>query len=102
MKNGFSKLTKKEKINWVVDKLFFNNLEAKKLLEQYHLSNSELQKIHDDFSENTLSNFLLPLGVAPNFLIDFSTISIALSTPAQKPLGAASKIFILCLFIFLN
>ena len=70
MKSGFSKLTKKEKINWVVDKLFVNDVEAKKLLEQYQLTNSDLQKIHDDFSENTLSNFLLPLGVAPNFLID--------------------------------
>ena len=64
MKSGFSKLTKEEKINWVVNKLFFNNIEAKKLLEQYHLSNSELQKIHDDFSENTLSHSFFTLTEA--------------------------------------
>ena len=36
------------------------------------------------------------------FLIDFSTISIALSTPAQKPLGAESNIFNCLFFIFFN
>ncbi len=89
MQSGFSKLTKKEKINWVVDKLFSNNIEAKKLLEQYHLSNSELQKIHDDFSENTLSNFLLPLGVAPNFLIDGKDLTIPMVVEESSVVAAA-------------
>ena len=69
MKSGFSKLTKKEKINWVVDKLFVDDVESKKLLEQYHLSNSELQKIHDDFSENTLSNLLKTCISIPSSII---------------------------------
>ena len=89
MKSGFSKLTKKEKINWVVDKLFFDNIEAKKLLEQYHLSNSDLQKIHDDFSENTLSNFLLPIGVAPNFLIDGKDLTIPMVVEESSVVAAA-------------
>ena len=76
MKSGFSKLSKKKKIDWVIENLLHNNVEAKRLLERYHLSDSELQKIHDDFSENTLSNFLLPLGVAPNFLIDGKDLTI--------------------------
>jgi hypothetical protein len=37
---------------------------------------------------------------APYLLILFFTISIARSTPAQKPRGAASKILISLLFIF--
>ena len=89
MKNGFSKLTKEEKINWLVDKVFINNIEAKKLLEQYHLSNSDLQKIHDDFSENTLSNFLLPLGVAPNFLIDGKELTIPMVVEESSVVAAA-------------
>ena len=28
MKNGFSKVTKEEKINWLVDKVFINDIEA--------------------------------------------------------------------------
>ena len=89
MKSGFSKLTKKEKINWVVDKLFVNDVEAKKLLEQYQLTNSDLQKIHDDFSENTLSNFLLPLGVAPNFLIDGKDLTIPMVIEESSVVAAA-------------
>tara|TARA_B100000886_G_scaffold337835_1_gene299393 strand:+ start:142 stop:1446 length:1305 start_codon:yes stop_codon:yes gene_type:complete len=89
MKSGFSKLTKNEKINWVIDKLFVDDVEAKKLLEQYHLSNSELQKIHDDFSENTLSNFLLPIGVAPNFLIDSKDFILPMVVEESSVVAAA-------------
>ena len=66
-----------------------NDIEAKKLLEQYHLSNSDLQKIHDDFSENTLSNFLLPLGVAPNFLIDGKDLTIPMVVEESSVVAAA-------------
>ena len=89
MKSGFSKLTKKEKINWVVDKLFVKDAEAKKLLQQYQLTNSELQKIHDDFSENTLSNFILPFGVAPNFLIDGKDLTIPMVIEESSVVAAA-------------
>ena len=37
---------------------------------------------------------------APYLLMLFLTISIARSTPAQKPRGAANKILICLLFIF--
>jgi hydroxymethylglutaryl-CoA reductase len=35
-------------------------------------------KLHDEFIENTITNFYIPLGVAPNFLINgkYSTIPI--------------------------
>ena len=89
MKSGFSKLSKKKKIDWVIENLLHNNVEAKRLLEQYHLSNSELQKIHDDFSENTLSNFLLPLGVAPNFLIDGKDYTIPMVVEESSVVAAA-------------
>ena len=89
MKSGFSKLTKKQKINWVVDKLFAKDAEARKLLEQYQLTNYELQKIHDDFSENTLSNFVLPLGVAPNFLIDGKDLTIPMVIEESSVVAAA-------------
>ena len=47
MKEGFSKLTKNEKIDWVIDN-FFNSLDSdKKLLKNYWTNDIELQKIHD-------------------------------------------------------
>ena len=70
MKEGFSKLNKNEKIDWVI-KNFFNSSETdSELLKKYWTNDSELQQIHDEFSENTISNFFLPLGIAPNFIID--------------------------------
>ena len=89
MKSGFSKLSKKGKIDWVIENFLYNSIEAKRLLEQYHLSESELQKIHDDFSENTLSNFLLPLGVAPNFLIDGKDYIIPMVVEESSVVAAA-------------
>ena len=65
---GFSRLSKKEKIDWIESNYFRN--QSISILEKYWNNDKALQKIHDEFTENTLSNFYLPLGVAPNFLID--------------------------------
>ena len=68
--SGFSKLSKEDKINWIANTYFENPDEAIILVKQYWNSDEKLQKLHDDFIENTISNFYLPLGVAPNFLIN--------------------------------
>ncbi|MBT8376698.1 MAG: hydroxymethylglutaryl-CoA reductase, partial [Bacteroidia bacterium] len=68
--SGFSKLSKSEKIDWILDTYFLDPKKAKKLLSQYWNSNDKLQKLHDEFIENTVTNYYLPLGVAPNFNIN--------------------------------
>ena len=50
---GFSKFTKKEKIDWIVKTFFQDTDEAKKTLIQYWNTNQKLQNLHDDFTENT-------------------------------------------------
>jgi len=67
---GFSKLTKKEKIEWLSKSCFKDSDSAKKILTQYWNIDSNLQKLHDEFSENTISNYYLPFAIAPNFLIN--------------------------------
>ena len=59
MKNirGFSKLSKDKKINWICENFFNDNKEAEQVLKQYWNENSKLQKLHDDFSENVVSNY---------------------------------------------
>jgi hydroxymethylglutaryl-CoA reductase len=44
------------------------------------LNSDENSKLHDEFIENTITNFYIPLGVAPNFLINgkYSTIPMAI------------------------
>ena len=67
---GFSKLTKKEKIDWVVRNHFKEPEKAKEIILSYNHQKEDIQKVHDEFIENSLSNFFLPFGVAPNFLIN--------------------------------
>ena len=74
--SGFSKLTKEEKINWIASAHFSNTEEASKTIKKYWNSDVELQKLHDEFIENTITNFYLPLGVAPNFLINNKNYTI--------------------------
>lgn len=67
---GFSKFSKEEKINWLIDTYFHGNAEKAQFLKSYWHDNSDVQQLHDEFIENTLTNYYLPFGIAPNFLIN--------------------------------
>ena len=89
--DGFSKLSKNEKIDWINSNYFHNDKYSYKLLTQYWNSDLELQKIHDEFAENTISNFILPFGVAPNFLIDGIDYTIPMAIEESSVVAAACK-----------
>ena len=86
---GFSKKTKEEKIKWLKENYFNNN--SNKILYKYWNSDSSLQKIHDEFTENTISNFYLPIGVAPNFLIDNNDYTVPMVIEESSVVAAACK-----------
>lgn len=88
---GFSKLDKKEKINWLVNNYTDKPVEVKKILTQYWNEDPNLQKLHEEFSENTVSNFYLPFGIAPNFLINQEIYAIPMVTEESSVVAAASK-----------
>jgi hydroxymethylglutaryl-CoA reductase len=90
-KIGFSKLSKEEKINWIATNHFANPNEAIAVLHQYRNSDEALQKLHDEFIENTLTNFYLPLGVAPNFTINGKNYTIPFAIEESSVVAAASK-----------
>lgn len=88
--SGFSKLSKQQKIEAVVQ--YFQNPEnATQILQQYWNTNEKLQTLHDDFIENTVSNFYLPLGLAPNFLINNKFYTIPMAIEESSVVAAASK-----------
>lgn len=89
--DGFSKLPKSKKIDWIVENYFSNNEDAKTVLKQYWNSNEKLQQLHDEFTENTISNYYLPLGVAPNFLINGKIYTIPMAIEESSVVAAASK-----------
>ena len=86
---GFSKFSKEEKINWI-EKNYFENL-TNPILKKYWNNDISLQNIHDEFTENTISNFYLPLGVAPNFLIDKKDYTIPMVIEESSVIAAACK-----------
>ncbi|KOY52126.1 Hydroxymethylglutaryl-CoA reductase [Polaribacter dokdonensis DSW-5] len=90
--SGFSKLTKEEKIDWLTENYFPNQSESIATIKQYWNANTNLQELHDDFIENTISNFYMPFGVAPNFLINDRTYVIPMVVEESSVVAAASKV----------
>lgn len=88
---GFSKLTKEEKINWIATHYFTNPTEAIAIIKQYWNSDSKLQQLHDEFIENTISNFYLPMGIAPNFLINGDYYTVPMVIEESSVVAAAAK-----------
>lgn len=88
---GFSKLSKEEKIEWISTKYTDNSKETKATIKRYWNTDKELQKLHDEFIENTITNFYLPLGIAPNFLINDKLYAIPMAIEESSVVAAASK-----------
>ncbi len=90
--SGFSKLTKEEKINWLATHYFSNQSQIIKTIKQYWNSDKKLQQLHDDFTENTISNFYMPYGVAPNFLINDKEYVLPMVIEESSVVAAASLV----------
>ena len=88
---GFSKLTKEAKIDWVVQNFTHDSEAAKSVLKHYWNNDEDLQRLHDEFIENTLTNYYLPFGIAPNFLINDKLYAIPMAIEESSVVAAASK-----------
>ncbi len=89
--NGFSKLSKQQKIDWLAEKYLSNTPEAVAVLQNYWNTDESLQKLHDEFIENTISNYYLPFGIAPNFKINDRLYAIPMAIEESSVVAAASK-----------
>ena len=88
---GFSKLSKEAKIEWITNEYLNGDEKHIKFLKSYWHSDSKVQKIHDEFIENTITNFYIPFGVAPNFLINGKIYCIPMAIEESSVVAAASK-----------
>ena len=88
---GFSKFSKAEKTEWITQLHFDDPENAKKLINDYNHFNPSIQKLHDEFVENSLTNFYLPLGVAPNFLINGTIYTLPMAIEESSVIAAASN-----------
>ena len=88
--SGFSKWSKEAKVEWLCNH-FEDPGRAYTLLSTYWNSDAGLQKLHDEFIENTISNYYLPFGVAPNFRIDNRLYTIPMAIEESSVVAAAAK-----------
>ncbi len=88
---GFSKRSKSEKIDWIAKHYTKDPEASKRILEQYWNTDPKVQKLHDEFIENTISNYYLPFAVAPNFLINDTLYAIPMAIEESSVVAAASK-----------
>ncbi|MFK5972628.1 MAG: hydroxymethylglutaryl-CoA reductase, degradative [Flavobacteriaceae bacterium] len=89
--DGFSKLTKEEKIEWIAAHYTANPVATKNILKRYWNPENTVQKLHDEFIENTLTNYYLPFGIAPNFLINNTLYAIPMVIEESSVVASASK-----------
>ncbi len=89
--SGFSKCSKNEKIAWLTTHYFSDAQQAEEILKSYWNDDTELQQLHDEFSENTITNYYLPFGIAPNFKINGTIYAIPMVTEESSVVAAACK-----------
>jgi hydroxymethylglutaryl-CoA reductase len=88
--SGFSKMTKEQKINWLSSELEGEAAELVANMPMYWHQDTNVQKRLDEFSENTLTNFNLPFGISPNFLINGKLYSVPMVIEESSVVAAAS------------
>jgi hydroxymethylglutaryl-CoA reductase len=88
---GFSKLSKEAKIEWIAANYLGSDPQAIDFLKSYWHEDAATQKLHDEFIENTITNFYLPFGVAPNFMIDGKNYCVPMAIEESSVVAAAAK-----------
>lgn len=89
--SGFYKKSKQEKIAWLRAHYFHEDTDTLDILESYWHPDSDTQSLHDEFIENTVSNFYLPIGIAPNFNINGKLLAMPLAIEESSVVAAASN-----------
>jgi hydroxymethylglutaryl-CoA reductase len=86
---GFSKLLKEDKLKLVAE-YFENPGEVIELLKSFWHVDEDQQKLFDEFSENTISNFYIPYGISPNVIINGRNYLVPMVIEESSVVAAAS------------
>ncbi|MCX6305794.1 MAG: hydroxymethylglutaryl-CoA reductase, degradative [Bacteroidetes bacterium] len=86
---GFSKLTEEEKRNFIA-RLCNDSLQAEDRLERF-LMEDETERSHFlELSENTISSFHTPYGIAPNVVVNGKVYHVPMAIEESSVVAAAS------------
>ena len=87
--SGFSKFDKRQRREWLLE--HFLPRHTTDDFAFFDAESGDLQQVLDNFSENTLANFPLPFGVAPNFLINGKVYAVPMVIEESSVVAAASS-----------
>jgi hydroxymethylglutaryl-CoA reductase len=88
--SGFSKLSKKAKMQWAAEHFGTAPESLIESMESFWHPSEDVQKVLDGFSENTVSNFVLPFGLAPNFVINDKIYCVPMVIEESSVVAAAA------------
>jgi len=86
---GFSKMSRKEKLERIAA-LTSDPGESISIFNSHLHPDPVTQDRYNQFSENTLSNYFLPYGIAPNFMINNQVYHIPMVTEESSVVAAAA------------
>jgi hydroxymethylglutaryl-CoA reductase len=88
--SGFSKMSKAEKISWLSSAV--DGIAPAEVLsiDRFWHPDEKIQARFDEFTENTLTNYYLPFGVAPNFVINDRIYTVPMVIEESSVVAAAS------------
>lgn len=87
---GFSKFSKEQKINTITSFLSSSDEEITTIKSFWH-NDPAMQAIFDEFSENTITNYFMPYGIAPNVSINGKMYMVPMVIEESSVIAAASK-----------
>lgn len=87
---GFSKYTKQQRINALIQKYGFQE-DLAEWLSSFEATDETTQKIIDDLSENPVSSFHLPFSIAPNFIVNDKNLFFPLVSEESSVVAALAN-----------
>ena len=88
--SGFSKYNKQAKLELIASRFDNPDLIIDELKSYWH-EDAALQKLFDEFSENTITNFFFPMGVVPNVNINGHHHVVPMVIEESSVVAAASN-----------
>ena len=86
---GFSKLSRREKLQWLKKQSDLSQ-QTLEMMDSHLHPDQSIQEVYEDLSENTISMHYLPLGLAPNFLINGDLMTLPMVIEESSVVAAAS------------
>lgn len=83
-------MSKSQKIEWLANQLGPESSQLVREMAAFWHPDEKLQKRFDEFSENTLTNFDFPFGIAPNFLVNGKVHAVPMVIEESSVVAAAS------------